>query len=269
MPVPGLPEALSAGGLEGKESGAALRGAEKDCFDTIGAVLAALFVFPERRKGVANPQRCSSVTGGEGRKTVLEGGRSQAQKKLDKGGRGRYNVSVRHEGRAMVIDLKKYFTAPRDSEGPCDTVEFPADLSGVELVGVKPFCAPVQVQARIKAFAGSALVDIHAVYTVTKPCDRCCETVNREYARDFSHTVVRSLNDEEDGGEYLVVEDERLDLDELLREDILLDMPSKFLCSPECKGLCPSCGKNLNQGPCGCNRKEPDPRLAVLKSLLE
>ena len=81
--------------------------------------------------------------------------------------------------------------------------------------------------------------------------------------------LVRALSDEEDdNGEFVVVPDDQLDLDQLLTEDILLDVPSKFLCSPGCKGLCPTCGKNLNQGPCGCERDTVDPRLAVLKDLL-
>ena len=48
----------------------------------------------------------------------------------------------------------------------------------------------------------------------------------------------------------------------------IMDMDMKVLCSEECKGLCPVCGKNLNLGPCGC-RKQPDPRFAVLEQLLD
>ena len=66
----------------------------------------------------------------------------------------------------------------------------------------------------------------------------------------------------------MVVPDDQLDLDQLLTEDILLDLPSKFLCSPDCKGLGPICGKNLNQGDCGCEKDTVDPRLAILKELL-
>lgn len=168
----------------------------------------------------------------------------------------------------MVIDLKKYFQDFRNPEDLEDTVEFDMDLSGLELDGVKPFCAPVKVSARLSGFAGSALLSAHVAYTLTRPCDRCLETVVREYQRDFSHTLVRRLSDEQDDDAYVVVPDERLDLDELLREDILLDMPYKFLCSPDCKGLCPKCGKNLNEGDCGCGHREIDPRLEALKALL-
>ena len=55
---------------------------------------------------------------------------------------------------------------------------------------------------------------------------------------------------------------------EVLSTCFILDMETKFLCKEDCKGLCPSCGKNLNLGPCGC-RKEIDPRFAVLEQLLD
>ncbi|NLH02379.1 MAG: DUF177 domain-containing protein, partial [Clostridiales bacterium] len=59
-----------------------------------------------------------------------------------------------------------------------------------------------------------------------------------------------------------------LDLSDLLETCFILSMESKFLCRENCEGLCPSCGKNLNDGPCGC-KKEIDPRLAVLGQLLD
>ena len=76
--------------------------------------------------------------------------------------------------------------------------------------------------------------------------------------------MVRSGRNPENGYRYY----SDLDLDELLTEDLLLDVPSKFLCSPDCKGLCPSCGKNLNHGDCDCQQDTVDPRLAILKELL-
>ena len=135
----------------------------------------------------------------------------------------------------MTIDLRKYYL------GSSDELEWDLELSGMELGGVKPFCAPVKVRGQLKGSPDSVELSGTAVYTMTMPCDR---------------------------GEFVVVPDDQLDLDQLLTEDILLDVPSKFLCSPGCKGLCPTCGKNLNQGPCGCERDTVDPRLAVLKDLL-
>ncbi len=59
-----------------------------------------------------------------------------------------------------------------------------------------------------------------------------------------------------------------LDLRQPLREQIMLTMPMHMLCRPDCKGLCTSCGQNLNEGPCNCITEEVDPRLAALKKLV-
>ena len=55
-----------------------------------------------------------------------------------------------------------------------------------------------------------------------------------------------------------------VDLDPILREQVLLSLPEYPVCQEGCKGLCSVCGKNLNEGECGCDRKVPDPRWAGL-----
>ena len=65
-----------------------------------------------------------------------------------------------------------------------------------------------------------------------------------------------------------MIEDMHFNLDPLVTEDIFLSLPTKILCSEDCKGLCPKCGVNLNLGKCSC-KKEIDPRLAALKELLD
>jgi uncharacterized protein len=67
---------------------------------------------------------------------------------------------------------------------------------------------------------------------------------------------------------YAVREDGWLDLTPLLREQSWLSIPMKPLCHPDCKGLCPQCGVNLNLESCTCERTSIDPRLALLKELL-
>ena len=69
--------------------------------------------------------------------------------------------------------------------------------------------------------------------------------------------------------EMILVQDFKLDLYELVYTEVVLAMPSKHLCTKDCKGLCFKCGKNLNDGPCGCATKEVDPRLKALAELLE
>lgn len=164
-----------------------------------------------------------------------------------------------------MIDLKRFF----QSDGLTEKLEHTMDMSGMELGGVKPFCAPVKASVSLSAFGGSVELKADVSFSLTMPCDRCGETVTRQFAPHFSHTLVRELASEEDDGELVLVADARLDLDGLLQEDILLELPVKFLCREDCAGLCPKCGKNLNEGPCGCDHREIDPRWEALKGLFE
>lgn len=62
-------------------------------------------------------------------------------------------------------------------------------------------------------------------------------------------------------------EHDEIDLGQLMTEQIYLSLPMKPLCAENCRGLCPSCGTNLNRGTCACDTQWEDPRLAALKSL--
>ena len=93
-------------------------------------------------------------------------------------------------------------------------------------------------------------------------------SVVERYSMPILHVLVTSLNNEEND-ELILVENDRLDLKELVLSDLLLNLPMKHLCREDCKGLCPKCGANLNEGECGCNRKPVDPRFAALRDLLD
>ncbi len=58
-----------------------------------------------------------------------------------------------------------------------------------------------------------------------------------------------------------------LNVDELINNELLLNWPMKILCKEDCKGICKVCGKNLNDGACGCDDFVPDPRMAAIKDL--
>ena len=125
------------------------------------------------------------------------------------------------------------------------------------------------VAAEIEAVNHAGFVEFTA--SVQLPCqfdcDRCARSVNRTFNYQFRHILVLQLS-EESGDDYIEAPDYKLDTDALLRDDILLELPSKFLCQESCKGLCPRCGKNLNDGSCSCTKQEADPRLAALRQLL-
>ncbi len=106
-------------------------------------------------------------------------------------------------------------------------------------------------------------------------CTRCLEPIRRPLAIDLKTEFVRKGEMGNDGEHEIQgsdldadeLEGDFLDLNGVVREQILLSIPEKELCSPECKGLCEKCGENLNLIDCRCGEDEIDPRWAALKSL--
>jgi uncharacterized protein len=165
----------------------------------------------------------------------------------------------------MRIDLKKVFA----DEEKLIKIDYDFSLKDTEVDGCYPFVSPIKVTGEVKPFAGSAELTAHVEYVYSKPCDRCAEETTKNLSLDVSHTIVTELASEEDDDSYVVVEDKELDLDELIYSDIILEMPVKFLCSEDCKGLCPTCGANLNKTTCKCSKSQVDPRMAILRQLID
>jgi len=111
--------------------------------------------------------------------------------------------------------------------------------------------------------------------TVDLACSRCLEPFVLTIAEPFE---VQYLPSRELGGEdeaelsraeldVVALAEDRIDVDALLRENILLSLPVQPVCREACRGLCPRCGANLDAGPCGCSPERPDPRLLALAKL--
>ena len=99
------------------------------------------------------------------------------------------------------------------------------------------------------------------------PCARCLEPVREAFSVDVEYSVIRDGEESEEDA--LIAEGEKIDLGSLAEEILFTNLPLRLLCREDCKGLCPICGKNLNEEPCRCEPKEIDPRLAVLAELLK
>ena len=95
-------------------------------------------------------------------------------------------------------------------------------------------------------------------------CDRCLEHFSAKENYAFDEEVRRT--DDESG---LSIVDDKMDISPLIRDTLLAAQPIHNVCRPDCLGLCPKCGANLNEGECGCDRAVPDPRLAALEQLLK
>lgn len=164
----------------------------------------------------------------------------------------------------MLLDLKPLFAGSRDFL----SVEFEMDLSEFEFLGVKPLPSPVAISGKIVSRAGIVESDLSCKVEYVGVCDRCLKETVKSYTVNICRVIVVSLENEEND-DIAVVPDMQLDLEDFCYPDIVMSLPTKLLCKDSCKGLCSVCGKNLNDGDCGCQTKEIDPRLAALAELLK
>lgn len=103
-------------------------------------------------------------------------------------------------------------------------------------------------------------------------CARCGKPLERDFSFAMEETLIQ---EDAHSAEDILEEDVTvfsgygLELDELVENHIFLNLPVKYLCKEDCKGLCPKCGKDLNDGECACDHREIDPRLSVLSKLTD
>ena len=167
----------------------------------------------------------------------------------------------------MQIRLQELATMP-DYRARFD---YTTDLSQEEVGFEFPFRQPVRLEGEVSDDAGAITLSATIHAHVTTRCARCGKPVEYDKETDVEFLLVKELEGEEDDlrDDVYLVESDVVELDDILIPELILDMEMAVVCDEDCKGLCPKCGKNLNQGECGCVVKEVDPRLAVLQKFLD
>jgi len=145
--------------------------------------------------------------------------------------------------------------------------EFALDLEGISFPQVEKLDTPFKATGYVKNIAGALELKGELEVSLTYSCDRCMGHIQVHETRPITAHLAEELVDEENPDIFLV-ENGTIDLDEVFRTAFVLEMESKFICDDDCKGLCTTCGANLNAGSCACH-KEVDPRLAALQQLLD
>ena len=165
----------------------------------------------------------------------------------------------------MLLGLSKII----DSPGASVPFSTSVDLSDLCYGISYPVTEPVVAEGVIRNTAGVLMMTGSIETTIHGTCDRCASDFDREINFPIDVVLVTELSNEENEDEWVFpLEGDSADLDDIVRTVFVLNLDSKLLCDEDCKGLCHRCGKNLNGGPCSC-QKELDPRFAALKQLLE
>ena len=134
---------------------------------------------------------------------------------------------------------------------------------------------PASVKGRVRLSGNEVFVNGHVDARAQVECDRCLQQVEAPVSADFAlEYITGSEYESTDVAELTegemsvsVFDGEAIDVDEIVKEQILLAVPTRMLCREECKGICPECGTDRNTGDCSCATNDIDPRWAALKNL--
>lgn len=162
----------------------------------------------------------------------------------------------------MKIDVSKLFRKKVQTL----PFEVTSQLSTIERDELKiSLNSPLNIKG--KAYYDEEVVTLVGTITtnIKMQCARCLAEVDYPITVDFED--IFSKHEEEDN--YLISEEETIDLINMVTDNLILSIPVKVNCTENCKGLCPQCGKNLNKGLCNCTSDNIDPRLEVLKNLFK
>ncbi len=145
--------------------------------------------------------------------------------------------------------------------------------------GVSKFVAPIKTALRAIRIGDMIEVKGEINTLIRLPCGRCLKAYETPLNSRFDLTYMRRIPDAQEDEEQEEVEisaeemglsffqGEEINLQNGIQEQVVLAFPIKALCRENCKGLCSSCGNDLNKGDCGCDRLLPDGRFAALKNL--
>ena len=165
----------------------------------------------------------------------------------------------------MLLGLSKIIDCPGASVPFSTSV----DLSDLRYGNSYPVTEPIEASGTVRNTAGVLVMTGSIKTTIHGTCDRCASDFDRDIDFPIDVVLVTELANEENEDEWVFpLEGDSADLEDIVRTVFVLNLDSKLLCKDDCKGLCCRCGRNLNDGPCNC-QKELDPRFAALKQLLE
>jgi uncharacterized protein len=169
----------------------------------------------------------------------------------------------------LVLDTRELGRRPGSQRELTRTVPAPADL-GIEVLGV-PDGAPVELDLRLEAVMEGVLVTGTAQAELAGECARCLEPIRDQLEAGFQELFVyddaaHEVEDDEDS-DVRRLEGDRLDLEPVLRDAVVLALPFQPLCEEDCPGLCTECGARLKDDPDHHHEAPIDPRWAGLAAL--
>ena len=138
-----------------------------------------------------------------------------------------------------------------------------------EINVTEPYIGKYKTEAVLTKFDNQIIVDANTSINTNLVCDRCAIEFDREIVSSYRMVYLYEKESVDSSKEkvevsYIHPDTEKIDIGEDVKDYAMLAIPMKKLCKEDCRGLCPNCGKNLNEGECNCSIEKIDPRWEPL-----
>ena len=161
----------------------------------------------------------------------------------------------------MIIEMGYLFNR-KGSTLPVELVETIDDVK--DYPDVVEFVEPVRIEGTLKNEDDVFVLDAVGKTTALMECSSCLAPVRKELSFEIKERFAHTGRDDEETETFT---GDQIDLADFVKRGIIGELPMRVECREDCKGLCPICGKDLNDGDCGCDRTIRDPRFESLRAL--
>ncbi len=164
----------------------------------------------------------------------------------------------------MKIDISDIIK----TEGAFLQLDCSEKVDGIDQFEDISFDAPVTLKATLTNTGGLLKLDGILETHYKGKCSKCLKEVEADLKLKIRETIVNGEKFHEDIEAY-TYEGKFVDLDRVIKDNIILSLPMRLLCRENCKGVCPVCGRDRNIEDCGCSQDDLNPKMEVLKKLLD
>lgn len=166
----------------------------------------------------------------------------------------------------MIVDL----TGVLKEAGNKIVLSGNLDLDDVNYLGEDfHFVSSPEIEGTIfnngKSLVLSATVDLR----LGVKCARCTKDIQKDISFELEEALVREEDNSDTDSDAVVFSGNEIDITQIVQTGFFMNVPGKFLCKEDCKGLCHTCGADLNDGPCQCDKEVIDPRWEALKKIMD
>ncbi len=167
----------------------------------------------------------------------------------------------------MIIDVSSILKVPG---GKID-IDCELSLDKAEFMGTcYKFTSPVKIKGSVANNGKSLFLKADCNGTMQTQCARCLKDIEETFYFPLDEQLIQ--NDSADVSEdedVIVFDGYSFELDDIVCDNFLMNVNGSYLCKEDCMGLCPSCGKNLNEGDCSCENIDIDPRWSTLLDIIK